>query len=945
MKLRGKFTAAFLASGLIPLVLATLFVQVIAERALNDINARVAVELQQNATDQLRSLLDAKKAQILTYINTLSNEALVISHERLFIQSALEMSTAFESFRFEAGEDDTEHAANLAALQAYYAGEFAPKYTESYAGESFDAAAYVAQLSENAISLQHAYLVRNPDAYAEHERLDKADVTTRYTMIHERGQPFWRRTARKLGFDDVFIVNAGTSEIVYSLKKRVDFGTRLNEGTLGESHAAVAYRKALDSDDPEAVFFTDYKNYLPALGEPLAFISTPIFEGEQKVAVAMFSINLDQINSIMNAPLSMGQTGEMLLVGPDSVRRSDYTFPETPADTVKHSLMQPELARVEMEPVYRALNQRETGTTVAKDMRGKEALIAYAPLNMMGVPWAVLAKVETAEAFGTVAGMMETGESATRRMLFLSNILVLLAAVVLTLVAFLVARSIAKPVRSTVAILRNMAQGEGDVRQRLDVKTNDEMGELARWFNTFMDKIQQVYHALEGEIVERQRAQASVEQSQQYFKTLIENAPDVIMVIDAALTVQYLSPAFERTFGLTKAEVLGKRLTQFVHPADYGAVYERIQESAATPGHPLTMEYRLHHQDGDWREVEMVVTHYVQDEKIEGIVLNIRDLTERKKADGVLSAYYQTLEHDVAERTMQLQQHRDDLARALDKLKATQESLILNEKMASLGALTAGIAHEIKNPLNFVNNFAELTVELTGELAEELERARACMGEAQAALLESLLNDVRQNSEKILSHGKRADTIIRNMLLHSRNKSSGFELTDLNALLREYSSLAFHGLRARNTGFNVDVRLELDPAMPTTHVIAQDMARVFLNILNNACYAAYQRSAAEETGFRPTVLVQSTNRDETVEIRIRDNGMGMGADTLKDIFNPFFTTKPAGEGTGLGLSISYDIVVTEHSGNLTVDSEPGVFTEFTIVLPKRGLVEPKESSA
>ena len=254
--------------------------------------------------------------------------------------------------------------------------------------------------------------------------------------------------------------------------------------------------------------------------------------------------------------------------------------------------------------------------------------------------------------------------------------------------------------------------------------------------------------------------------------------------------------------------------------------------------------------------------------------------------------------------------------------------------MASLGQLTAGIAHEIKNPLNFITNFAALSGDLTRDLRQELAAERGRVDEARAGEIDGILKDLETNVGKINEHGKRADSIVRGMLLHSRGKAGERQDTDLNALLAEYTNLAYHGMRAQDHTFNVKLETEFDPSIGNVSVVPQDLSRAFLNIVNNACYAANDRRKTAKNGFSPVVKVSARNVRENVEIRVRDNGAGIPLAIREKIFNPFFTTKPAGAGTGLGLSLSYDIITQEHKGQIKVDSKEGEFTEFIITIPR-----------
>jgi len=275
----------------------------------------------------------------------------------------------------------------------------------------------------------------------------------------------------------------------------------------------------------------------------------------------------------------------------------------------------------------------------------------------------------------------------------------------------------------------------------------------------------------------------------------------------------------------------------------------------------------------------------------------------------------------------------------LQHLKSAQQQLVTQEKLASLGQLTAGIAHEIKNPLNFVNNFAVLSIDLANELEKELQNES--ISAEKRDVIEDILYNLRLNATKINEHGKRADGIVKSMMQHARGSSGQRELADINHLLDEAVNLVYHGLRANDASFNVTIEKEYDETIGKLEVVPQDVSRVFLNIATNACYAAFQKQKAngkEQTAnFSPTLSVSTKNSGDKIEIRIRDNGNGIPKDIREKIFNPFFTTKPAGQGTGLGLSISYDIIVQQHRGEIKVETEEGKFTEFVVQLPREVL--------
>ena len=287
------------------------------------------------------------------------------------------------------------------------------------------------------------------------------------------------------------------------------------------------------------------------------------------------------------------------------------------------------------------------------------------------------------------------------------------------------------------------------------------------------------------------------------------------------------------------------------------------------------------------------------------------------------------LEEKVGLRTNELERQSKDLEQSLHHLRTTQTQLIQKEKMASLGELTAGIAHEIQNPLNFVNNFSEVSSELVDELQEERVK-----GEKRDEQLEvELLNDLAQNLQKITQHGGRASSIVKGMLEHSRKSTGQKEAIELNALCEEYLRLAYRGLQAKDKAFDCELVTHFDPALGLVAVLQQDLSRVLLNLYNNAFYALKQRQQAGEPTYQPTVSVSTKRTEHGVEVHVSDNGTGISEAIKAKIFQPFFTTKPTGEGTGLGLSLSYDIVTKGHQGSLLVHSQEGQGTEFVIQIP------------
>src|ERR1700716_2114728 len=302
------------------------------------------------------------------------------------------------------------------------------------------------------------------------------------------------------------------------------------------------------------------------------------------------------------------------------------------------------------------------------------------------------------------------------------------------------------------------------------------------------------------------------------------------------------------------------------------------------------------------------------------------------------ASFYQALEWERQSLEEKVRERTREVSRSLEELRAAQDRLIQTEKLASLGQLTAGIAHEIKNPLNFINNFSALSAELVDELDDVLKPA--ALDKKTREEIDELTHMLKGNLEKVVQHGKRADSIVKNMLLHSREGSGEHRPVDINAIVEESLNLAYHGARAERSGFNITLRRDLDPEAGLIDLYPQEITRVFLNLISNGFYAATKRKEAGDETFEPTLSATTKSLGNRVEIRIRDNGTGIPLEVKEKMFNPFFTTKPAGEGTGLGLSMSHDIVVKQHGGNINVDTEPGAFTEFIITLPRTGAAQP-----
>ncbi len=577
----------------------------------------------------------------------------------------------------------------------------------------------------------------------------------------------------------------------------------------------------------------------------------------------------------------------------------------------------------------------------AKNVQGEEVLTASAPIAPLG--WTMFVELPVEEAYASLY-------------LALQRLAIVLAAASLfaVLAGIFLARRMVGPIQALRAGAERI--GSGDFAQHISIKTGDELEGLANQFNEMGARLQESYADLENKVEQRTSELSEFLQQQtataDVLKVISRSAFDLKSVLTTLTeSAKGLCGASLGIICLRDGEVMRlqaesgctQAFLDFMEANPIKASRDTITGRVFMDGKPvhvpdvqLDLEYNFGSAPtmGDYRAVFAVPL--LRDGAVEGVLLLGRpvpgplsqrqiDLVQTFADQAVIAIENVRLFEQVRERTK-------ELSLSLEELSTAQDRLVQTEKLASLGQLTAGIAHEIKNPLNFVNNFSALSAELIDELNDVLKPA--ALDHKVRVELDELTQMLKSNLEKVVQHGKRADSIVKNMLLHSREGSGEHRPADINAIIEESLNLAYHGARAEKPGFNVTLQRDLDPKAGMIDLYPQEITRVFLNLISNGFYAAAKRKEAGEEGFEPTLSASTKSLGNRVEIRIRDNGTGIPQEVKEKMFNPFFTTKPAGEGTGLGLSMSHDIIVKQHGGKIDVDTMPGAFTEFVITLPR-----------
>ena len=490
MKIRSKLTIGFLACGLIPMVLLAITSYTAMRTGLLEQSQSAEEDLRHKVSSSLQAQHALKKASIEAYFESIRDQVLTFSEDRMVVDAMREFTTAFKNYRDQADLGVSDIDKQKQELATYYNGEFTNEYKNQNDSASPQAERLYNSLDDDSIALQHAYIRKNKHELGSKHLLDTADETTDYGQLHSVVHPVVRSYLEKFGYYDIFFVDSESGDIVYSVFKELDYSTSLLDGPYSGTNFAEAFRKANALSSSDEFVLVDFKQYTPSYEAPASFIASPIFDGDEKLGVLIFQMPVDRILGVMNQREGLGESGETVLIGPDCLMRSD-SHRDFASRGLVNSFRKPETGKIDT-PLVRAALDGEHGVKEIVDYVGHDSLQVYGPVDLLGMRWSLLAKMDTAEAFGAMYEMKQSIAKSCTTVLWKTLGVAALAVVGLLVASYFITRALVKPIQSTVDMLKEAAQGDGDLTKRLDVQGKDEVAELASWFNVFVERIQNI---------------------------------------------------------------------------------------------------------------------------------------------------------------------------------------------------------------------------------------------------------------------------------------------------------------------------------------------------------------------------------------------------------------------------------------------------------------------
>lgn len=488
MKIRAKLILSLLACGLLPLLTVSVANYFTAAASLEGMSAEAKKDFEILATNQLVSVRDVKKSQIEDYFETIYNQMVTFSESPNVVNAMHDFSRAFKEFGTDAQIDPTQIPVLRSELAGYYDRQFGEEYRKQNSGKSANTSSLLSQVDDESVLLQHSYIVKNSNPLGSKHLLDKGSDDSAYSKIHGSVHPILRNYLEKFGYYDIFLVDIESGKIVYSVFKELDYGTSLKSGPYAGTNIGRAFNQAAASTAPGKAFLVDFECYTPSYEAPASFIASPIFDGDKKIGVAIFQMPLGRINEIMNQRNGMGETGETYIVGGDHLLRCD-TFRDSKNFSIASSFR--EKKKFDSGAVSEGLAGK-SGSGIFQNYLGEEVLSAYTPVELHGNTWVVVSEAATGECLHTVKELNTATSSAKSSLVMWGLSIFGFSALAIGVVGYITTRAITKPLNGTIAALKDIAEGEGDLTKRLDQNRSDELGTLAFWFNKFVVRIQDV---------------------------------------------------------------------------------------------------------------------------------------------------------------------------------------------------------------------------------------------------------------------------------------------------------------------------------------------------------------------------------------------------------------------------------------------------------------------